>query len=80
VLDGTRSYPEATRWLRNVRRAGEPWIFGLRPEAVGTFLQARGFALVTDMSTRDADGGRFAALGRRDRGSELYHVVVAEVS
>jgi methyltransferase (TIGR00027 family) len=80
VLDGTRSYPEATRWLRNVRRAGEPWTFGLRPEAVGTFLQARGFALVTDVSTRDADGGRFAALGRRDRGSELYHVVVAEVS
>ena len=44
------------------------------------FLQQRGFDLVTDVSTAEADGGRFAALGRRDVGSELYHVVVAEAA
>ena len=50
------------------------------PEAVPEFLRHRGFDLVTDVSTREADGGRFAALGRRDEGSELYHVALAEAS
>jgi methyltransferase (TIGR00027 family) len=80
VLDGSERFPEATRWLHNVERAGEPWTFGLRPAQVSAFLDARGFTLVTDVSTRDADGGRFAALGRRDAGSELYRVAVADAA
>jgi hypothetical protein len=66
--------------VHNVQRAGEPWTFGLVPAQVPDHLRARGFEVVTDVSTRDADGGRFAALGRRDAGSELYHVVVAEAA
>ena len=80
VIDGTVVFPEAQRWVHNVQRAGEPWTFGLVPTAVPDHLRARGFHLVTDVSTRDADGGRFAALGRRDVGSDLYHVVVAEAA
>jgi methyltransferase (TIGR00027 family) len=80
VIDGSARFPEADRWVRNVQRAGEPWTFGVVPEAVPEFLRDRGFDLVTDVSTRDADGGRFAALGRRDEGSELYHVALAEAS
>jgi methyltransferase (TIGR00027 family) len=80
VLDGTAQFPEAARWLRNVEQAGEPWTFGLLPAEVAPFLAARGFALTTDVSTRDADGGCFTALGRRDAGSDLYHVVVAEAA
>jgi methyltransferase (TIGR00027 family) len=80
VIDGTVTFPEAERWVHNVQRAGEPWTFGLVPAEVPEHLHARGFELVTDVSTRDADGGRFAALGRRDAGSELYHVVVAEAA
>jgi methyltransferase (TIGR00027 family) len=80
VLDGSETFPEAAKWLHNVQQAGEPWTFGLRPTQLGEFLDRRGFALVTDVSTRDADGGRFAALGRRDTGSELYHVAVAEAA
>ena len=80
VLDGSVTFPEAERWVRNVERAGEPWTFGVVPSTAPAFLRARGFDLVIDVSTRDADGGRFAALGRRDRGSDLYHVVVAEAA
>jgi methyltransferase (TIGR00027 family) len=79
VLDGSVEFPEAARWVHNVERAGEPWTFGLDPAAVPAFLRERGYELVVDVSTRDADRGRFAALGRRERGSDLYHVVVAEV-
>lgn len=80
VIDGSARFPEADRWVRNVQRAGEPWTFGVVPEVVPEFLRDRGFDLVTDVSTREADGGRFAALGRRDEGSELYHVALAEAS
>jgi methyltransferase (TIGR00027 family) len=80
VLDGTATFREAGRWVHNVERAGEPWTFGLDPGEVPAFLRARGFDLVVDVSTRQADRGRFAALGRRERGSELYHVVVAEAA
>ena len=80
VLDGTETFPEAARWVHNVTQAGEPWTFGLRPAALPAFLDARGFALVTDVSARHADGGAFAALGRHDAGSELYHVAVAEAT
>jgi methyltransferase (TIGR00027 family) len=79
VLDGSAVFPEAVRWVHNVRRAGEPWTFGLAPGEVPAFLRTRGFELVVDVSTREADRGRFAVLGRRERGSELYHVAVAEV-
>ncbi len=80
VLDGSAVFPEAERWVQQVQRAGEPWTFGLRPEVVPEFLHQRGFDLVTDVSTAEADAGRFVALGRRDIGSELYHVVVAEAA
>jgi methyltransferase (TIGR00027 family) len=80
VLDGSVEFPEANRWVHNVQRAGEPWTFGLDPGEVRAFLRTRGFELVVDVSTRDADRGRFAALGRRERGSDLYHVAVAEAS
>jgi len=54
VLDGSVSFPEARRWLANVRRAGEPWIFGLAPGDVAGFLGDRGFVLVSDVSTKQA--------------------------
>jgi methyltransferase (TIGR00027 family) len=77
VLDGSVSFPEARRWLANVRRAGEPWIFGLAPGDVAGFLGDRGFVLVSDVSTKQAGERWFPALGRRERGSALYHVAVA---
>jgi methyltransferase (TIGR00027 family) len=80
VLDGTVSFPEARRWLGNVRRAGEPWIFGLVPGQVAGFLADRGFALESDVSTEQAGERWFPALGRREHGSALYHVAVARTA
>jgi methyltransferase (TIGR00027 family) len=80
VLDGSVSFPEARRWLANVRRAGEPWTFGLVPGDVPDFLDDRGFALVSDVSTKDAGERWFPALGRPERGSALYHVAIARTA
>lgn len=79
VLDGSASFPEAARWIRNVQRAGEPWTFGLIPDRLRAFLGGLGYTLESDVSTRDADDRWFPALGRRERGSALYHVAVARI-
>ena len=79
VLDGSVSFPEAARWVRNVQRAGEPWTFGLVPDRLSAFLGGRGYTLESDVSTRDGGDRWFPALGRRERGSALYHVAVARI-
>ncbi len=80
VLDGSVSFPEARRWLANVRRAGEPWTFGLVPDNVAGFLGGRGFVLVSDVSTKQAGERWFPDMGRPERGSALYHVAMARTA
>jgi methyltransferase (TIGR00027 family) len=72
-------FPEARRWVAGVRRRGEPWTFGLDPAEVDRFLARRGFGLIRDLSTAQAGKWYFQPLGRRERGSALYHVVTAAV-
>jgi hypothetical protein len=43
-------------------------------------LDDRGFALVSDVSTKQAGERWFAAMGRREHGSALYHVAVARTA
>lgn len=73
-------FPEAAKWLRGTCRRGEPWIFGLSPSRLGEYLQARGFNLVSDLSTREAGDRYFVPRQRPEQGSDLYHVVTATVS
>jgi len=80
VLAGDRSrFPEARRWVAGVRRRGEPWRFALAPAEVAEFLSRRGFGLVRDLSAAEVGERYFRPLGRRERGSALYHVVTASV-
>ena len=64
VIDGSSSFPEARRWVAGVRRAGEPWTFGLHPIEVAEFLSRRGFRLADDVSTAEAGDRYFRPLGR----------------
>jgi methyltransferase (TIGR00027 family) len=80
VLAGDHGrFPEVRRWVEGVRRRGEPWTFGLDPAEVSEFLTRRGFGLIGDLSTAEAGERYFGPLGRRERGSALYHVVTASV-
>jgi methyltransferase (TIGR00027 family) len=81
VIDNEHSalFPEARRWVEGVKRRGEPWTFGLDPAEVDGFLEARGFRLQRDLSTAEAGDLYFPQLGRKDRGSGLYHVVTASM-
>lgn len=71
-------FPEAARWLRGVDRRGEPWLFGVAPEEVSEFLKDRGFELRRDQSTYQAGERYFVPVRRKDKGSRLYHVALAQ--
>jgi methyltransferase (TIGR00027 family) len=79
VLGSQSKFPEAAKWIRGVKKRGEPWIFGLSPQELSDFLAARGFTLAEDLSTADAGIRYFVPLGRRERGSGLYRIATAVV-
>jgi methyltransferase (TIGR00027 family) len=70
-------FPEARRWVRGVARVGEPWTFGLLPEEAAEFFAEHGLEVRADTSAYDA--GRVWFTGRRERGSRLYRIAVADV-
>ena len=77
IVGEVKAFPEAGRWLRGVDKRGEPWIFGITPAEAPVFLAQRGFQLIDDVSTMQAGARYFDPIGRRDRGSGIYHVVTA---
>ena len=54
LLDGTHRFPHARPWVKSVRAAGEPFVFGLDPRTLDTFLAQRGWRLLEDLSTTEA--------------------------
>jgi methyltransferase (TIGR00027 family) len=77
VLDGSVHFQEARRWLANVKRVGEPWTFGWRPEDLAEYLEARRFVLESDVSMAEARGHLLGQQRRLRGASALYRVAVA---
>lgn len=77
ALDGSMEFREAQRWKSSVRSTGEPFIFGFDPAELEDYLQARGFALMSDLSTAEAAKLYCAPMQRREAGSELYRIAGA---
>jgi methyltransferase (TIGR00027 family) len=78
LLDGTTPFPGAERVVDVVRRLGEPWTFGLHPEAVAGFVAQRGLVLRDDLG---ADEYRRRYLGdAAAAGYAFYRIAVAEVA
>jgi methyltransferase (TIGR00027 family) len=79
ALDEPSPFPEARRWTKAVREAGEPWTFGLHPESVTEYFGERGYRVRSDVSTKDAGLQLFGKLHRAEQGSALYRVVIADI-
>jgi methyltransferase (TIGR00027 family) len=79
ALDDPSPFPEAHRWVKAVRDAGEPWTFGLHPQSVSLFFRERGYQVRSDLSAKDAGRQLFRDLHRTEQGSGLYRVVVADI-
>lgn len=80
ALDDPSPFPEARRWVKAVRDAGEPWTFGLHPSSASEYFHNHGFEVRSDVSTKDTGRQLFAPLHRTEQGSALYRVVVADVT
>ncbi len=78
ALDGSVHFAEAARWRGWVRLNSEPFIFGFVPAELPTYLEARGFGALTDVSTAEAALRYCPQLRRNEPGSKLYHVAIAE--
>lgn len=67
ALDGSVAFTGAAKTLATVRRAGEPYTFGLDPEALPGYLAARHLTLIEDVG---AETYRERYLSPRGRGHE----------
>jgi len=54
LLDRTRRFAYARPWVESVRRAGEPFVFGLDPGTLTDYLAERGWRHLDDLSTTEA--------------------------
>lgn len=77
ALDGTGDFQGV--WQEVVRRHGEPWTFGLNPDAVPGYLRERGMDLTLDQSTREAADRYLAPLGRHEPTAAFYRIAQAEI-
>jgi methyltransferase (TIGR00027 family) len=77
ALDGSVCFEGAAELLCDVARLGEPWTFGLDPVAVPEFLSRRGLQLDRDASAHEYRTQYWGEKGRRMRGYDFYHVVIA---
>jgi len=78
ALDGSVHFAEAARWRGWVRFSGEPFVFGFEPAELPGYLAARGFRLVSDETTAAAAERVSRARRRREPGSQLYRVALAD--
>jgi O-methyltransferase involved in polyketide biosynthesis len=79
VLDGSMSFESAAAVLRAVRRSGEPWTFGMRPDTVPDYLNQRGLHLLTDLGADEYRRKFIGPTARPIRGYGFYHAALAEI-
>ena len=76
LFDGSEPFEGAERVMANVRRVGEPWRFGLKPDAAEAFVARCGLRLRENLG---ADDYRRRYLGEVPRGYAFYRIAIAEV-
>ena len=64
---------------RRARLVGEPWIFGLDPTDIATFLAIRGLMLLEDVVAAEREARHLPASRRPHDSSDLDRTVLAEI-
>lgn len=80
LLDGTQRFRGGTLHLAMIRRAGEPFTFGIDPSKLGAYLAERGFELLDDAAGEDLARRCFQPHGRRDRSNDYQRIALARVA
>lgn len=79
LLDGTRAFERAHIPLRRVALGNEPWIWGMDPARMPSYLDERGFHLLADLGADDYRRKYWGEEARRYRGFGFYHTALALV-
>jgi methyltransferase (TIGR00027 family) len=80
VLADPSAFEGAAQILIAVTSTGEPWTFGLRPEALPGYLAERGLKLLEDLGAKDYRARYMGERAKSMRGYEFYRVALAEVA
>lgn len=79
VLDDPASFAGAQKILDRVARAGEPWTFGILPDALPQLLHGHGLVLAEDLSADDYRARYFGAQAHEMGGYAFYRAALATV-
>ena len=77
ALSGQSPAPGLVKLLARLRRIGEAWTFGFRPDAVSNYLALRGFRLLADLGAAEYRACYWPP-AERPEGYEFYRAVLAE--
>jgi O-methyltransferase involved in polyketide biosynthesis len=79
LLDGRVRFEGGEQILANVQKLQEPWIFGLYPDEVASFLARCGLELVEDLGADDYRRRYLGGAPRTLRGYGFYRLAIARV-
>jgi methyltransferase (TIGR00027 family) len=79
VLEVGEAFANAHASASAVRRAGEPWTFGIDPEELPAFLEERGLELIEDVGSLEYRGRYMKPSGLHMRGYEFYRAALAQI-
>jgi methyltransferase (TIGR00027 family) len=77
LLDGSVQFAGGAQILERVRAAGEPWMCGFEPEELPSYLAARGWTLIDDVSADEYRTRYFGAAAQWMSGYSFYRAVLA---
>lgn len=79
VLENPKLFFGAPKLMARLHSYGEPWTFGFRPDQLATYLAARGFRLLKDLSVAEI-WQREGRASSGTRGYEFYRLASARVA
>jgi methyltransferase (TIGR00027 family) len=79
VLENDGRFDAADRSASVVKRAGEPWTFGIDPAELPAFLAERGLDLIEDVGSVDYRARYMKPSGPHMKGYEFYRAALASV-
>jgi methyltransferase (TIGR00027 family) len=77
--DAATAFAATVRLRALLRRSGEPWTFGLDPQALRAYLEQRRLTLREDVGAAEYRARYWGAASSRMRGYEFYRVATADV-
>jgi methyltransferase (TIGR00027 family) len=79
IIDNSTEFERTRNLMRLLRKADEPWTFGLYPAELPAYLGARGFELVDDVGSVEYRARYMSSYGKHTKGYEFYRIALARV-